>query len=80
MSGTNDWTRPEWVGEARPGSRPRAELVDAAELARRTGTVQRALVVSRSRAMAADEGDEYAASVPYGLELYLPDAPFGAWK
>jgi Phosphotransferase enzyme family len=59
---------------------PRAELVVAAELARRTGTVQRALAWYRvSRSMAVEEREEYAASVPYGLKLYLADAPFGAW-
>jgi hypothetical protein len=60
----------------------RAWIADRlAELARRTGTVQRALAWYRvSRSMAAEERDEYAASVPYALKLYLADAPYGAWK
>lgn len=59
----------------------RGELVAAAGLARRTGTVQRALHwYLSSRAMPPTVHDEYSASVPYGLKLYLADAPFGAWR
>jgi hypothetical protein len=60
---------------------PRDEVVAAAELARRTGTVQRALAwYLGSREMPPAERAEYGASVPYGLKLYLADAPFGAWE
>ena len=60
---------------------PRDQLVAAADLARRTGTVQRALAwYLSSRAMPPRVRDEYSASLPYGLKLYLADAPFGAWE
>jgi hypothetical protein len=59
---------------------PHADLVAAAELARRTGTVQRALAwYLTSHEMPPTVRAEYSASLPYGLKLYLADAPFGAW-
>ena len=52
-----------------------------ADLARRTGTVQRALAwYLGTREMPALVGAEYSASLPYGLKLYLGDAPYGAWE
>jgi len=58
----------------------REELVAAADLARRTGTVQRALAwYLGTREMPPLVGEEYSASLPYGLKLYLADAPYGAW-
>ena len=60
---------------------PRDEIVAAADLARRTGTVQRALAwYLTSPEMPPDVRAEHSASVPYGLKLYLADAPFGAWR
>jgi hypothetical protein len=59
---------------------PRDELVVAADMARRTGTVQRALAwYLASREMPPDVRAEHSASLPYGLKLYLANAPFGAW-
>ena len=59
----------------------RDELVATADLARRTGTVQRALAwYLGTREMPALVGAEYSASLPYGLKLYLGDAPYGAWE
>lgn len=59
----------------------RAELVETAELARRTGTLQRALawyatVLSMPRERRHEEQD----SVPYGVRLFLRDAGWGAWS
>lgn len=59
----------------------RAELVATAELARRTGTLQRALawyatVLAMPRQRRAEEQD----SVPYGARLFLRDADWGAWS
>ena len=56
------------------------ELVAASELARQTGTVQRALAWHRFvSARPAEARPEDADSVPYGLKLLLADRPFGAW-
>lgn len=59
----------------------RSELVETAELARRTGTLQRALawyatVLAMPRTRRAEEQD----SVPYGVRLFLRDAGWGAWS
>ncbi len=59
----------------------RAELVETAELARRTGTLQRALawyatVLEMPRQRRHEEQD----SVPYGVRLFLRDAGWGAWS
>jgi hypothetical protein len=60
---------------------PLADLVAAADLARRTGTVQRALAwYLSSGGMPPAVRDEYSASLPYGLKLYLANAPWGAWE
>ncbi|HET9243601.1 MAG TPA: phosphotransferase [Gaiella sp.] len=60
---------------------PRPDLAAALELARRTGTVQRALAwYLTSPEMPPAVRAEHGASVPYGLRLYLADAPFGAWE
>ena len=59
---------------------PRADLLAAAELARLTGTAQRAMAWHRvARIMPADVRPEFIDSVPYGLRLYLLDPPWGAW-
>ncbi len=56
------------------------ELVAAAELARRTGTIQRSLAWRRVlKAMPPAIRAEDVDSVPYGLRLYLFDGPWGTW-
>jgi hypothetical protein len=56
------------------------QLLAAAELARRTGTIQRSLAWRRVvLAMPQAFRDEYVDSVPYGLRLYLLDGPWGSW-
>jgi Ser/Thr protein kinase RdoA (MazF antagonist) len=58
----------------------REGLLEAADLARRTGTVQRSLAWRRGvLAMPQSYRDEYVDSVPYGLRLYLLDGPWGTW-
>ena len=58
----------------------RAELLAAADLARRTGTIQRTLAWRRVvKAMPPDERAEDVEAVPYGLRLYLLDGPWGTW-
>jgi hypothetical protein len=58
----------------------RDELLAAADMARRTGTVQRSLAWRRVvLAMPQAFRDEYVDSVPYGLRLYLLDGPWGTW-
>jgi hypothetical protein len=65
-----------WTAHATAG-----DLVAGADIARRTGTVQRAMAWYRSaQYMPPDVKAEEIASVPYGLKLYLADAPFGAWE
>ena len=59
---------------------PRADLVAAAGLAHRTGTLGRSLAwygYVRARHETVDPDD--AASVPYGLKLFLRDGPPGSW-
>ncbi|HEX6129236.1 MAG TPA: phosphotransferase [Candidatus Limnocylindria bacterium] len=64
-----------WTGH---GSRD--ELLEAADLARRTGTVQRSLAWRRGvLAMPQAHREEYVDSVPYGLRLYLQGGPWGTW-
>ena len=61
--------------------RPREELAAAAGLAHRTGTLGRALAwyaAVRLRESELDPDD--AASVPYGLKLFLRDGPPGSWN
>lgn len=64
-----------WRRVARAG-----DLRSAADLARRTGTVQRSLAWAAALQTMPPEvwGDE-AESVPYGLRLYLQDGPWGTW-
>ena len=58
----------------------RADLVAAAELARRTGTLQRALAwYDTVLQMPEDRRHEEQDSVPYGVRLFLRDAAWGAW-
>jgi Phosphotransferase enzyme family len=58
----------------------RAALIAAADLARRSGTVQRSLAWRRSvLSMPPPLRAEYADSVPYGPRLYLLDGPWGTW-
>ena len=60
---------------------PRRDVEVAADLARRTGSIQRALTWYRfAQEMPADVRAEYVDSVPYGLKLYLADAPWGTWE
>lgn len=62
-------------------SRPRADVKAAAALAIRTGTVARSLAwygpMLLEETHAVDPDD--AASVPYGLKLFLRDGPPGSW-
>jgi hypothetical protein len=59
----------------------RQELLEVAELARRTGTLQRALAwYATVQAMPADRRHEEQDSVPYGVRLFLEDAGWGAWS
>jgi len=56
------------------------DLVAAAELAYRTGTIARAL--ARHRYVSAREGpidEEDAGAVAYGLKLFLAGGPIGSW-
>lgn len=58
----------------------RAELEEATDLARLTGTIQRSLAWRRSvLAMPPEVRAEHVESVPYGLRLALLDAPWGTW-
>lgn len=58
----------------------RDELLAAADLARKTGTVQRSLAWRRGvLAMPPAHRAEHVESVPYGLRLYLLDGPWGTW-
>jgi hypothetical protein len=60
---------------------PAASLQEAAELARRTGTIGRAMAYRRWVAeMPAEVADEQRESIPYGLRLYLADGPWGTWN
>lgn len=58
----------------------RGDLGAIADLARQTGTIQRALAWRRSvLGMPAALRPEYVDSVPYGLRLALLDGPWGTW-
>jgi Ser/Thr protein kinase RdoA (MazF antagonist) len=60
---------------------PRADAEFAIDLARRTGAIQRALAWHRfSQLMPADARADTISSVPYGIKLYLADAPWGTWE
>lgn len=57
-----------------------ADLLEAADLARGTGTIQRALAWRSSvLGMPPDVRAEHVDSVPYGLRLYLQDGAWGTW-
>lgn len=59
---------------------PRAQVREAADIARRTGTIGRAMAYRGwVKRMPRAEADEEVASVPYGLRLFLADAPWGTW-
>jgi hypothetical protein len=59
---------------------PASELVAAADLAYRTGTLARALAWQRFvSAREPCRTDEDAAAVPYGLKLFLAGGPIGSW-
>ncbi|HVE64597.1 MAG TPA: phosphotransferase [Mycobacteriales bacterium] len=58
----------------------RPTLLADADAARRTGVVQRALSWFRLVAAMPDHvAREHGDTVPYGLRLFLLDAPYGAW-
>jgi hypothetical protein len=64
-----------WAGFA-----SRADLIEAADLARRTGTIGRAMAWRGfALAMPPAVRAEHIDSVPYGLRLYLADGPWGSW-
>ena len=59
---------------------PRNDLLAAANLARRTGVIGRAMAWRRfALAMPPDVRAENIDSVPYGIRLYLADGPWGSW-
>jgi hypothetical protein len=63
---------------SRHGSRD--HLLAVADMARRTGTIQRSLAWRRGvKVMPPAVRAEYVDSVPYGLRLYLLDGPWGTW-
>jgi hypothetical protein len=60
---------------------PLPELIETAEMARRTGTIQRALAWYRVvNEMPPDRRHEEQDSVPYGVRLFLKNEPWGAWQ
>jgi hypothetical protein len=57
------------------------DLVETADIARRTGTIQRALAWYRFvRAMPPERRHEEQDSVPYGVRQFLHNQPWGAWQ
>ena len=59
---------------------PLPELIETAELARRTGTIQRALAWYHFvDEMPVERRHEEQDSVPYGVRLFLKNQPWGAW-
>jgi hypothetical protein len=63
---------------SRHGSRDHLRAV--ADMARRTGTIQRSLAWRRGvKLMPPALRAEYVDAVPYGLRLYLQDGPWGTW-
>jgi hypothetical protein len=65
-----------WTGLA-----DRRSLLDAFEVAYRTGTIARALAWHRYVSAREDgAGGDDAASVPYGLRLFLQGGPIGSWR
>ncbi len=64
-----------WAGH---GSR--AELIEVADLARRTGTLARALAWWRFLdGLPLERRAEFAPSVPYGVRMFLADRPWGSF-
>ncbi|HEY7464725.1 MAG TPA: phosphotransferase [Candidatus Limnocylindria bacterium] len=64
-----------WTGQRSP-----AELREALKLARRTGTIGRAMAWrSYAQAMPPAVRVENIDAVPYGIRLWLADAPWGTW-
>jgi hypothetical protein len=64
-----------WTTTATP-----AELRDALALARRTGTIGRAMAWrSYAQAMPPAVRAENIDAVPYGIRLWLADGPWGSW-
>lgn len=58
----------------------REEVHAAADLARRTGTIQRALAWREyTSVMPPEVAAENVDAVPYGLRMYLLDGPWGSW-
>lgn len=58
-----------------------AHVREATDLARRTGAIQRALAWHRfAQLMPDDARAQTVSSVPYGIKLYLADAPWGTWE
>lgn len=59
---------------------PAATLREAADVARRTGTIGRAMAYRGwVREMPPAVADEERESIPYGLRLFLADGPLGTW-
>jgi len=57
-----------------------ASLQEAADIARRTGTIGRAMAYRGwVGQMPPDVADEERESIPYGLRLFLADGPWGSW-
>ncbi|HEX6654895.1 MAG TPA: phosphotransferase, partial [Candidatus Limnocylindria bacterium] len=57
-----------------------AEVLEAADIARRTGTIGRAMAYRGWLAkMPPEVAEEDRDSVPYGLRLFLADGPWGTW-
>lgn len=63
------------------GSRwSQAELAEALDLARRTGTIGRAMAWrAYALDMPPDVRAEYVDAVPYGIRLWLANGPWGTW-
>ncbi len=58
----------------------RTDLIAVADLARRTGTLARALAWWRFLAgLPVERRAEFAPSVPYGVRMFLADRPWGAF-
>ncbi len=59
----------------------RQELIEAAELAYRTGTIARSLAWYRSlKAVPPEARAEDLDSIPYGLQRFLEGGPIGSWR
>jgi Phosphotransferase enzyme family len=58
----------------------RDELVEAAELAYRVGTVGRAVAYHRMVGGEYETRESEAESIPYGLRLWLERGPMGTWR